>query len=64
VLYQLTHERVAAGESLEQVELLYKHFAKNVKLLGPTSFAPLIYRAIEIVRENNYGFHILVCAVQ
>jgi E3 ubiquitin-protein ligase RGLG len=51
---------VHTGEGLEEVEALYTHIAQQVNLAGPTSFAPLIYRAIDIVRESGNSYHILL----
>lgn len=45
---------------LQEVEERYRNIATEVTLSGPTSFAPLIYKAIEIVRQNNWTYHILL----
>jgi len=37
----------------------YSEIAPNVKLSGPTSFAPIIHRAIDIIKHTR-SFHILV----
>jgi hypothetical protein len=37
----------------------YNRFATEVRMSGPTSFAPMIKKAIEIVKENK-SYHILV----
>jgi E3 ubiquitin-protein ligase RGLG len=37
----------------------YRHFLPTVRLSGPTSFVPLINKAIELVKRNS-GYHILV----
>jgi len=42
-----------------EVLSLYKDIAKTVQLSGPTSFAPIIYEAINILREER-SYHILV----
>eukprot|EP00873_Tetraselmis_striata_P025105 jgi/Tetstr1/445369/TSEL_033167.t1 len=47
-------------QGLEQVMQRYSDIVPHTRLAGPTSFAPLIYRAINIVRESEGGFHILV----
>lgn len=51
---------VCTGNGLEEVEALYTQIAQEVALAGPTSFAPLIYRAIDIVRESENSYHILL----
>lgn len=38
----------------------YESVARRVKLLGPTSFAPLVRKAIEIVRDSGRRYHCLV----
>lgn len=40
-------------QGLEQVLERYSEIVPHAHLSGPTSFAPLIYRAINIVRENQ-----------
>jgi hypothetical protein len=35
------------------VQKAYKEYAAKVKLSGPTSFAPIINKAVEIVREKK-----------
>ncbi|CAD5116547.1 DgyrCDS5426 [Dimorphilus gyrociliatus] len=37
----------------------YTQLAKRVKMSGPTSFAPLIYKAIDIIQQTK-SYHILV----
>lgn len=43
----------------EQVIESYNRITPTLKLAGPTSFAPIIYKAIEIVKQKN-EFHILI----
>ncbi|CAH1233772.1 uncharacterized protein [Branchiostoma lanceolatum] len=43
----------------EQVLNYYGAIVKAITLSGPTSFAPLIYKAIEIVKQQK-GYHILL----
>ncbi|MCO5609668.1 hypothetical protein L7F22_063898 [Adiantum nelumboides] len=38
----------------------YEQLVPHVTLSGPTSFAPLIYTAIDIVRQSGNQFHVLV----
>mmetsp|Transcript_12578 Transcript_12578/g.18999 ORF Transcript_12578/g.18999 Transcript_12578/m.18999 type:complete len:443 (-) Transcript_12578:295-1623(-) len=45
---------------LDEVEKLYKHMAMYSSLAGPTSFAPIIRKAIHIVAEHEFRYHILV----
>ncbi|XWV25722.1 copine [Tupanvirus soda lake] len=44
---------------LEGVLERYKQIAMSIELSGPTSFAPIIYKAIDIVRSKN-EYHILL----
>lgn len=44
----------------EQVLERYKEISPNIDMAGPTDFAPLIRKAIEIVRNAHYAYHILV----
>lgn len=48
------------GHGLQEVEDRYSSIAAEVTLSGPTSFAPLIYKAIEIVRQKHWSYHILL----
>jgi E3 ubiquitin-protein ligase RGLG len=47
-------------ESLENVLVAYDSLVGSVFLSGPTSFAPAVYKAIEIVRNSGGQYHILV----
>lgn len=38
----------------------YENIAPAVELSGPTSFAPLIRKAIEIVKDSGRQYHCLV----
>ncbi|XP_052759869.1 uncharacterized protein LOC128202771 isoform X2 [Mya arenaria] len=46
-------------QGFQSVLEAYRGVASRVRLSGPTNFAPLIYRAIDIVRETR-SYHILV----
>jgi hypothetical protein len=45
---------------LDDVLFRYREIARHVKLSGPTNFAPLIYKAIDIVKKNENRFHVLL----
>lgn len=49
----------AGCRGFDQVLQRYNEVTPTVKLYGPTSFAPLIYEAIETVKRER-GYHILV----
>lgn len=38
----------------------YVDIARSVALAGPTSFAPIIRKAVEVVRSSGNAYHILV----
>jgi E3 ubiquitin-protein ligase RGLG len=42
------------------LDLFSKEITPNIQLSGPTSFAPLIRAAIEIVKQSGNQYHILV----
>ncbi|KAJ1381821.1 Zinc finger, RING-type [Sesbania bispinosa] len=44
----------------EEVLACYQKIVPNLKLSGPTSFAPVIEDAIDIVEKNRGQFHVLV----
>jgi len=46
-------------KGFEEVLVEYNRVAKSVSLSGPTSFAPLIRKAIDIVKEEK-AYHILI----
>jgi len=46
-------------QGFEGVINIYQQIVPHIKLSGPTSFAPLIYEAIKIVRKSK-SYHILV----
>jgi len=51
------------GESVPIDELVKEYrcaISKNPSLSGPTSFAPLIDKAVAVVKEAGYTFHVLV----
>ncbi len=43
----------------EQVLQRYREIIPQIKLSGPTSFAPIIYEAVDLVKETG-KYHILV----
>ena len=45
---------------VEQVMQAYQTILPTIKMDGPTSFAPAIEKAIEIVHANNGAYHILI----
>ncbi|XP_010260803.1 PREDICTED: E3 ubiquitin-protein ligase RGLG2-like [Nelumbo nucifera] len=44
----------------EEVLACYKHIVPNLRLSGPTSFAPVIEVAIDIVEKSGGQYHVLV----
>lgn len=46
--------------TLENVLAAYDSVISSVNLSGPTSLAPAVYKAIEIVRQSRGQYHILV----
>lgn len=38
----------------------YRAVTSHIKLAGPTSFAPLIHQACNIIAQNHFAFHILL----
>jgi E3 ubiquitin-protein ligase RGLG len=46
--------------TLESVLRIYDAHIGNICLCGPTSFAPAVYKAIEIVKQSGGQYHILV----
>lgn len=49
-----------AIHTFERVLTHYKSLVSKVQLLGPTTFAPTIYKALDVVRKSGGRFHILV----
>jgi len=48
-------------KGFNEVLQVYSSYTPNVKMSGPTSFAPLIYKAISLVTQNQRKeYHILV----
>eukprot|EP01025_Chloroclados_australasicus_P016441 TRINITY_DN1826_c0_g1_i1.p1 TRINITY_DN1826_c0_g1~~TRINITY_DN1826_c0_g1_i1.p1 ORF type:complete len:323 (-),score=41.31 TRINITY_DN1826_c0_g1_i1:516-1484(-) len=45
---------------LKNVVSRYRQIAPNLTLSGPTSFAPIIRRALDVVHESENRFHILL----
>lgn len=46
--------------SFEECIQLYKDTLPNVILGGPTSYAPIIHKAIELVRNSDNHYHVLI----
>jgi E3 ubiquitin-protein ligase RGLG len=46
--------------TLENVLAAYQNLIPCVNLSGPTSFAPAVYKAVEIVRQSGGQYHILL----
>jgi E3 ubiquitin-protein ligase RGLG len=47
-------------DGLENAVKRYREIVPHLKLSGPTSFAPVIDAAINIVEQNNMQYHVLV----
>eukprot|EP01025_Chloroclados_australasicus_P023392 TRINITY_DN2372_c1_g1_i5.p1 TRINITY_DN2372_c1_g1~~TRINITY_DN2372_c1_g1_i5.p1 ORF type:complete len:344 (-),score=36.83 TRINITY_DN2372_c1_g1_i5:659-1690(-) len=47
-------------QGLEQVLYRYRQLVPHVQLSGPTSFGPAIRKAMNIVQQSGYQYHILV----
>ncbi len=47
-------------KGIEQVRIAYRKAATDAQMSGPTSFAPLIEKAMHVVYENDASYHILV----
>jgi E3 ubiquitin-protein ligase RGLG len=47
-------------QTLENVLVAYDSIISSLFLSGPTSFAPAVYKAIEIVRNSGGQYHILI----
>lgn len=47
------------AHGLDQALQRYREIAADVKLAGPTSFAPIIYQALRLIADNGH-YHILV----
>ena len=58
-VFAFTGEEDRPCEGFEEVLELYNKHAQRVELSGPTSFAPAIYKAIDIVKEKQ-EYHILI----
>ncbi|XP_071736100.1 E3 ubiquitin-protein ligase RGLG4 [Rutidosis leptorrhynchoides] len=54
------HEDGSSCHGFEEVLNCYKTVVANVQLAGPTSFAPVVDAAINIVEKSGGQFHILV----
>ncbi|PNX74251.1 E3 ubiquitin-protein ligase rglg2-like protein, partial [Trifolium pratense] len=54
------HSDHSPCHGFEEVLACYKKIVPNLKLSGPTSYAPVIEAAIDIVEKRHGQFHILV----
>lgn len=45
---------------LESVKAVYRQLAQIVSLAGPTSFAPIIRKSIQIVAQHEFRYHVLL----
>ncbi|XP_078167567.1 E3 ubiquitin-protein ligase RGLG1-like isoform X3 [Carex rostrata] len=49
-----------ACNGIGEVKARYRELVPNKKLSGPTSFAPIIDKAVDIVRTSGYLYHVLL----
>ncbi len=49
----------ATLDTLEQIITCYNNAAKTIDLCGPTSFAPIIYKSLDIIKQNPNEMSIL-----
>ncbi|KAK7271360.1 hypothetical protein RJT34_27184 [Clitoria ternatea] len=54
------HSDHSPCHGFEEVLACYQKIVPNLKLSGPTSYAPVIEAAIDIVEKNHGQFHVLV----
>ncbi|KEH38215.1 copine protein [Medicago truncatula] len=54
------HSDHSPCHGFEEVLAFYKKVVPNLKLSGPTSYAPVIEAAIDIVEKSHGQFHVLV----
>ncbi|KAF9599778.1 hypothetical protein IFM89_001724, partial [Coptis chinensis] len=54
----LPNQRYCNG--FEEVLERYREIVPNLKLAGPTSFAPIIDASVDIVERSNWQYHVLV----
>ncbi|VVB11595.1 unnamed protein product [Arabis nemorensis] len=54
------HSDHSPCHGFEEVLACYRRIAPNLRLSGPTSYAPLIETAIDIVQKSGGQFHVLV----
>ncbi|PWA41344.1 ca(2)-dependent phospholipid-binding protein (Copine) family [Artemisia annua] len=54
------HDDGSSCHGFEEVLSCYKRVVANVQLAGPTSYAPVVNAAIDIVEKSGGQFHILV----
>lgn len=54
------HDDGSPCHGFEEVLACYKRVVPNVQLAGPTSYAPVVEAAIDIVEKSRGQFHILV----
>ena len=59
-VFNIMGEDKASCRDFREVLVRYNEMLKEVRLSGPTSFAPIIRKSMEHVKESGNKFHILV----
>ena len=58
--FSFTKDEPKGCMGFEEVGHCYKKEAKTRNLCGPTNFAPVIHKAVQIVKESGNKFHVLI----